>query len=86
MSSTERSHKFRDWALRKGLLWSLIAKFMRTRISQAAAAIGDPKIVRGLLQPLAKTVFKDRAPKMRVRDADGKATIAQPQIPAAPAA
>jgi len=50
------------------------------------ATIGDPKAVGGLLQPLAKTVFKDRPPKMRVKDKDGKATIAQPQIPDAPAA
>ena len=50
------------------------------------ATIGDPKAVGGLLQPLAKTVFKDRAPKMRVRGVDGKATIAQPKIPDARAA
>ncbi len=49
------------------------------------AAIGDPKIVRGLLQPLAKTVFKDRPPKMRMRGADGKAIIAQTERAAAPA-
>ena len=50
------------------------------------ATIGEPKIVGGLLQPLAKTVFKDRAPKMRVRGADGKAIIAQPALAAAAAA
>ncbi len=49
------------------------------------AAIGEPKIVGGLLQPLAKTVFKGRPPKMRVRGADGKTVIAQPELAAAPA-
>jgi cytolysin-activating lysine-acyltransferase len=48
-------------------------------------AIGEPKIVGGLLQPLAKTVFKGRPPKMRVRGADGKTVIAQPELAAAPA-
>jgi hypothetical protein len=30
---------FRDWFLSRGLRWSLVARFMRTRISQAAATI-----------------------------------------------
>lgn len=35
-------------------------------------AIGEPKIVGGLLQNLAQSVFKDRPAKMRARGPDGK--------------
>lgn len=45
------------------------------------ATIGDPKVVGGLLQQLSKTVFKARSPKIRVRTADGTATITHLQPP-----
>jgi hemolysin-activating ACP:hemolysin acyltransferase len=38
-------------------------------------AIGDPKIVGGLLQQLMKTAFAGRTAKMRARGADGKVTV-----------
>ena len=48
------------------------------------AAMGEPKIIQGLLQQVSKTVFKDRTPKMRVRGADGKGSIAHLQFPTQP--
>ncbi len=38
-------------------------------------AIGDPKIVGGLLQQLMKTAFAGKLAKMRARGADGKITV-----------
>ena len=38
-------------------------------------AIGEPKLLGGLLQQLSKSVFTRQAPKMRARGADGKVTI-----------
>lgn len=38
-------------------------------------AIGEPKILGGLLQQLSKGVFASQAPKMRARGADGKIAI-----------
>ena len=48
------------------------------------AAIGEPKVIQGLLQQLSNTVFKDRAPKMRVRGADGEGSIAHLQLQTQP--
>ena len=39
--------------------------------------IGEPKILGGLMEQLTKTVFKDKAPKMRVRGQDGKAKVGE---------
>lgn len=39
--------------------------------------IGEPKILGGLMEQLTKTVFKDRAPKMRIRGQDGKAKVGE---------
>ena len=41
------------------------------------ATVGEPKVVDGLLQQLARSIFKDRPAKMRRRGPDGKAVIAQ---------
>ena len=38
-------------------------------------AIGEPKLLGGLLQQLSKSVFARQAPKMRARGADGKVAI-----------
>lgn len=38
-------------------------------------AIGDPKLLGGLLQQLSKSVFSKQAPKMRARGADGKVAV-----------
>jgi hemolysin-activating ACP:hemolysin acyltransferase len=38
-------------------------------------ATGDKRILAGLIEQLSKTVFKDRAPKMRARGADGKVSV-----------
>jgi hemolysin-activating ACP:hemolysin acyltransferase len=39
--------------------------------------IGDPKLLGGLVEQLSKTVFKDRAPKMRIRGKDGKPAVGE---------
>jgi len=39
--------------------------------------VGEPKILGGLMEQLTKTVFKERAPKMRVRGNDGKAKVGE---------
>ncbi|MDQ8700272.1 toxin-activating lysine-acyltransferase [Hyphomicrobium sp. LHD-15] len=39
--------------------------------------VGEPKILGGLMEQLTKTVFKERAPKMRVRGQDGKAKVGE---------
>jgi hemolysin-activating ACP:hemolysin acyltransferase len=44
--------------------------------------IGDAKILGGLMEQLTKTVFKDRAPKMRIRGEDGKAKVGEIHIKA----
>jgi hemolysin-activating ACP:hemolysin acyltransferase len=44
--------------------------------------VGEPKILGGLVEQLTKTVFKDRAPKMRVRGEDGKAKVGEIQVKA----
>lgn len=38
-------------------------------------AIGEPKLLGGLLQQLSKSIFSRQAPKMRARGADGKVAI-----------
>ncbi len=38
-------------------------------------AIGDPKLLGGLLQQLSKSIFSKQAPKMRARGADGKVAV-----------
>ena len=48
------------------------------------AAMGEPKIIQGLLQQVSKTVFKDRIMKMRARGADGKRQHRSPAIPTQP--
>jgi cytolysin-activating lysine-acyltransferase len=42
--------------------------------------VGEPKILGGLMERLTKTVFKDKAPKMRVRGSDGKAKVGEVHI------
>lgn len=42
--------------------------------------VGEPKILGGLMEQLTKTVFKDRAPKMRIRGEDGKAKVGEIHI------
>lgn len=42
--------------------------------------VGEPKILGGLMEQLTKTVFKDRAPKMRIRGQDGKAKVGEIHI------
>jgi cytolysin-activating lysine-acyltransferase len=37
--------------------------------------VGDPKVIGHLLSELTKSVFKGRAPRMRVRNADGKILV-----------
>jgi hemolysin-activating ACP:hemolysin acyltransferase len=41
---------------------------------------GDTKVLGGLLQQMAKTVFKDKAPKMRFRSNDGKVSIGHLEV------
>lgn len=43
-------------------------------------AIGEPKLLGGLLQQLSKTVFARQAPKMRARGADGKITVGRLEL------
>ena len=43
-------------------------------------AAGDMRVLGGLIQQLTKTVFKDRAPKMRARGADGKVTVGRLEV------
>ena len=43
-------------------------------------AIGEPKLLGGLLQQLAKTVFARQAPKMRARGADGKISVGRLEL------
>lgn len=38
-------------------------------------AIGDRRVLAGLIQQLTKTAFKDRQPKMRARGPDGKISV-----------
>ncbi len=49
-------------------------------------AIGDPKVLSGLLQQLSKTVFKDKPAKIRARGADGKVVVGRLEMAAPPAA
>lgn len=49
-------------------------------------AIGDQKILGGLLQQLAKTVFKDGPAKIRARGADGKVVVGRLEMAQQPAA
>ena len=42
--------------------------------------VGEPKILGGLMEQLTKTVFKERAPKMRIRGADGKAKVGEVHV------
>jgi hemolysin-activating ACP:hemolysin acyltransferase len=44
------------------------------------SAIGEPKVVGGLLQQLTKTIFKDRPAKMRARGTDGKTFVGRLEI------
>lgn len=48
-------------------------------------AIGEPKLLGGLLQQLSKSVFARQAPKMRARGADGKVAIGRLEFNSAPA-
>lgn len=47
-------------------------------------ALGDTKIVGGLLQQLSKTVFKDKSAKIRARGPDGKMVVGRLEISANP--
>lgn len=49
-------------------------------IPWVVTAIGEPKIVGGLLQQLTKTIFKDTPAKMRARGADGKTFVGRLEI------
>ena len=49
-------------------------------------AIGEPKIVGGLLQQLVKTVFAGKSAKMRARGADGKIAIGRLEVSPPPSA
>lgn len=42
--------------------------------------VGEPKILGGLMEQLTKTVFKNRAPKMRIRGQDGKAKVGEVHV------
>lgn len=44
-------------------------------------AIGDQKVLGGLLQNLAKTVFKDRPAKMRAKGPDGNIVVGRLELP-----
>lgn len=48
-------------------------------------AIGDPKVLSGLLQQLSKTVFKDKSAKIRARGADGKTVVGRIEMAQQPA-
>jgi cytolysin-activating lysine-acyltransferase len=43
-------------------------------------AIGEPKVLGGLLQNLAKTVFKGRPAKMRAKGPDGKIKVGRLEL------
>lgn len=43
-------------------------------------ATGDTRVLAGLIQQLTKTVLEGRAPKMRVRGADGKIAVGHLEI------
>jgi cytolysin-activating lysine-acyltransferase len=43
-------------------------------------ALGEPKILAGLMEQLTKTVFKDRPAKMRARSKDGKINIGEIRV------
>lgn len=43
-------------------------------------AIGDPKILGGLLQNLAKSVFKDKPAKMRAKGPDGNLVVGRLEL------
>jgi hemolysin-activating ACP:hemolysin acyltransferase len=43
-------------------------------------ASGDTRVLAGLIQQLTKSVLKERAPKMRVRGADGKISVGHLEI------
>ncbi|MGQ0671323.1 MAG: toxin-activating lysine-acyltransferase [Hyphomicrobium sp.] len=47
-------------------------------------AIGDPKILGGILQNLAKTVFKDKPARMRAKGPDGKIVVGRLEVSAEP--
>ncbi len=49
-------------------------------IPWVVTAIGEPKVVGGLLQQLTKTIFKDQPAKMRARGADGKTFVGRLEI------
>lgn len=49
-------------------------------------AIGDHKVVNGLLQQLARTVFKDTPAKIRARNNDGQVVVGRIEAAAQPAA
>lgn len=49
-------------------------------------AIGDTKVVGGLLQQLAKTVFKDGPAKIRARGPDGQVVVGRLEVAQQPAA
>jgi hemolysin-activating ACP:hemolysin acyltransferase len=44
--------------------------------------LGDQRVVGGLLKQLTETVFKNRAPKLRARSADGRVTVGRLEISA----
>lgn len=49
-------------------------------------AIGDTKIIGGLLQQLAKNVFKEHPAKIRARGQDGKVVVGRLEVAQQPAA
>ena len=49
-------------------------------IAWIVMSIGDPKILGGLLQNLAKSVFKDRPAKMRAKGPDGKIMVGRIEL------
>lgn len=51
------------------------AEWRSGEIPWIVMAIGEPKLLGGLLQQLAKSVFSKQAPKMRARGADGRIAI-----------
>lgn len=42
--------------------------------------IGDPKVLGGLLNQLTRTVFKERAPKLRIKGADGNIVVGRLEV------
>jgi cytolysin-activating lysine-acyltransferase len=65
------------------------AEWRSGEIPWIVMAIGEPKVVGGLLQQLAKTVFKGKPAKIRARGADGKMVVGRLEVaqqPSQPAA